>query len=71
MAELSVLFMIQQKKVDPNLLVEVKPSIRARKIHDDKIRRQAHKEEYWRRQEQEDRWRFDIRCVHDRYWLLS
>lgn len=50
-----------QKKVDPNLQVEVKPSIRARKVQEDKLRRQAQKEEFWRRREQEDRWREEMR----------
>jgi zinc finger RNA-binding protein len=52
-----------QKKVDPNLQVEVKPSIRARKVQEDKLRRQAQKEEFWRRREQEDRWREEMRLV--------
>lgn len=34
-----------KKKVDPSLQVEVKPSIRARKIQEEKVRRQAQKEE--------------------------
>ena len=50
-----------QKKVDPNLQVEVKPSIRARKIQEDKLRRQTQKEEFWRRREAEDRWREEMR----------
>lgn len=37
-----------KKKVDPTLPVEVKPSIRARKLQEDKLRRQAAKEDYWR-----------------------
>ena len=52
-----------QKKVDPSLQVEVKPSIRARKIQEEKIRRQAQKEEFWRRREQEQRWREEMRSV--------
>lgn len=47
--------------MDPNLQVEVKPSIRARKVQEDKLRRQAQKEEFWRRREQEDRWREEMR----------
>jgi hypothetical protein len=50
-----------QKKVDPSLQVEVKPSIRARKIQEEKVRRQAQKEEFWRRREQEQRWREEMR----------
>merc|ERR1712142_771146 len=41
-----------KKKVDPSLQVEVKPSIRARKLMEDRQRRQAAKEEYWRRAEE-------------------
>ncbi|XP_070194101.1 zinc finger RNA-binding protein-like isoform X2 [Littorina saxatilis] len=42
-----------KKKVDPNLQVEMKPSIRARKIHEDKLRRQAQRAEFWRRRTQD------------------
>ncbi|XP_052278685.1 zinc finger RNA-binding protein-like isoform X4 [Dreissena polymorpha] len=44
-----------KKKVDPSLQVEIKPSIRVRKIQEEKLRRQAAKEEFWRRKEQEQR----------------
>ncbi|XP_025076885.1 LOW QUALITY PROTEIN: zinc finger RNA-binding protein-like [Pomacea canaliculata] len=57
-----------KKKVDPNLQVEVKPSIRARKVQEDKLRRQAQKEDYWRRREQEDRWREEMRMEEEMYW---
>lgn len=50
-----------QKKVDPKLQVEVKPSIRARKIQEEKLKRQSQKEEYWRRRDLEERWRVDRR----------
>jgi len=50
-----------KKKVDPNLQVEVKPSIRVRKMQEDKARRQAQKEEFWRRKEQQDRMRDEMR----------
>ena len=52
-----------QKKVDPSLHVEVKPSIRARKLQEDKLRRQAAKEEYWRRRDAEERWREEMRYM--------
>ena len=54
-----------QKKVDPSLLVEVKPSIRQRKVQEEKMRRQSAKEEYWRRRDAEERWREEMRymCV--------
>ncbi|KAK3098799.1 hypothetical protein FSP39_023235 [Pinctada imbricata] len=57
-----------KKKVDPSLQVEVKPSIRARKIQEEKIRRQAQKEEFWRRREQEQRWREEMRMEEELYW---
>lgn len=43
--------------------MEVKPSIRARKIQEEKMRKQMQKEEYWRRREEEERWRMEIRFV--------
>lgn len=51
----------RQKKVNPDLQVEVKPSIRARKIQEEKMRKQMQKEEYWRRREEEERWRMEMR----------
>ncbi|XP_071011935.1 zinc finger RNA-binding protein-like isoform X1 [Oncorhynchus clarkii lewisi] len=50
-----------KKKVNPELQVEVKPSIRARKIQEEKMRKQMQKEEYWRRREEEERWRMEMR----------
>ena len=49
--------------MDPNLLVEVKPSIRVRKMQEDKMRRQAQKEEFWRRKEQQERMREEMRYI--------
>ncbi|XP_069483183.1 zinc finger RNA-binding protein isoform X2 [Ambystoma mexicanum] len=58
-----------KKKVNPELQVEVKPSIRARKIQEEKIRKQMQKEEYWRRREEEERWRMEMRRYEeDMYW---
>lgn len=57
------LFFKPQKKVDPSLQVEVKPSIRARKLQEEKLRRQAAKEEYWRRRDIEERWREEMRYM--------
>nr|XP_033789211.1 zinc finger RNA-binding protein isoform X2 [Geotrypetes seraphini] len=58
-----------KKKVNPDLQVEVKPSIRARKIQEDKMRKQMQKEEYWRRREEEERWRMEMRRYEeDMYW---
>ena len=55
--------LFQKKKVDPSLQVEVKPSIRARKLQEEKLRRQAAKEEYWRRRDIEERWREEMRYM--------
>uniref|UniRef100_A0A6Q2Z780 Zinc finger RNA-binding protein n=1 Tax=Esox lucius TaxID=8010 RepID=A0A6Q2Z780_ESOLU len=58
-----------KKKVNPELQVEVKPSIRARKIQEEKMRKQLQKEEYWRRREEEERWRMEMRRYEeDMYW---
>ncbi|XP_056601791.1 zinc finger RNA-binding protein isoform X2 [Triplophysa dalaica] len=58
-----------KKKVNPDLQVEVKPSIRARKIQEEKMRKQMQKEEYWRRREEEERWRMEMRHYEeDMYW---
>ncbi|XP_074039087.1 zinc finger RNA-binding protein-like isoform X2 [Leptinotarsa decemlineata] len=38
-----------KKKVDPNLVVDVKPSLRQRKIQEEKLRRAAMREEFWAR----------------------
>ncbi|ESO97481.1 hypothetical protein LOTGIDRAFT_53531, partial [Lottia gigantea] len=54
-----------KKKVDPNLQVEVKPSIRARKVQEDRMHRPSFKDEMWRRQ-QEERWRGEME--EDMYW---
>jgi zinc finger RNA-binding protein len=48
-----------KKKVDPSLQVEMKPSIFGRKKQEEKLRRQAAKEEYWRRRDAEERWRME------------
>ncbi|XP_072272662.1 zinc finger RNA-binding protein isoform X2 [Pyxicephalus adspersus] len=58
-----------KKKVNPDLQVEVKPSIRARKIQEEKMRKQMQKEEYWRRREEEERWRMEMRCVQKPIWV--
>ncbi|XP_069784975.1 zinc finger RNA-binding protein-like isoform X2 [Narcine bancroftii] len=58
-----------KKKVNPDLQVEIKPSIRARKIHEEKMRKQMQKEEYWRRREEEERWRMEMRHYEEEmYW---
>ncbi|CAH1107335.1 unnamed protein product [Psylliodes chrysocephalus] len=55
-----------KKKVDPNLVVDVKPSLRQRKIQEEKMRRAAMREEFWaRRQSEEGFW--DGRNFGDEY----
>uniref|UniRef100_A0A8C1NK01 Zinc finger RNA-binding protein n=1 Tax=Cyprinus carpio TaxID=7962 RepID=A0A8C1NK01_CYPCA len=56
-----------KKKVNPDLQVEVKPSIRARKIQEEKMRKQMQKEEYWRRREEEEL-STHVRYEEDMYW---
>ncbi|XP_037080189.1 zinc finger RNA-binding protein-like [Pollicipes pollicipes] len=41
-----------KKKVNPELVVEVKPSLRQRKLQEEKLRRQQMREEMWRRREE-------------------
>ncbi|XP_070543118.1 zinc finger RNA-binding protein-like isoform X2 [Ptychodera flava] len=48
-----------KKKVNPDLQVDVKPSVRARKLQEEKMRKQLQKEEYWRREQ--ERWREEMR----------
>ncbi|CAH1155101.1 unnamed protein product [Phaedon cochleariae] len=43
-----------KKKVDPNLVVDVKPSLRQRKIQEEKMRRAAMREEFWARRHYPD-----------------
>jgi len=50
-----------KKKVDPNLQVDVKPSIRNRKY-------EAQKEEFWRRREEEERWRMELAQEQHHFW---
>lgn len=42
-----------KKKVNPDLVVDVKTSLRQRKLYEEKMRRQAMREEYYRRREEE------------------
>ncbi|XP_069948555.1 zinc finger RNA-binding protein isoform X3 [Cherax quadricarinatus] len=56
-----------KKKVNPELVVEVKPSLRQRKVQEEKLRRQQLREEMWRRREEErlleeeERWYWEER----------
>ncbi|XP_028151375.1 zinc finger RNA-binding protein isoform X2 [Diabrotica virgifera virgifera] len=54
-----------KKKVDPNLVVDVKPSLRQRKIQEEKMRRAAMREEFWARRNEEGYW--DNRRYDDEY----
>jgi len=50
-----------KKKVDPSLPVDVKPSLRQRKMQEDKLRRQAaSKEDFIRRREMEGNWHAEM-----------
>ncbi|XP_021917976.1 zinc finger RNA-binding protein-like [Zootermopsis nevadensis] len=42
-----------KKKVNPELVVDVKPSLRQRKLQEEKLRRQQMRDEYWRRRDEE------------------
>ena len=42
-----------KKKVDPDLVVEIKPSIRQRKIQEERLSRAKAREEFWKRREEE------------------
>jgi len=58
-----------KKKVDPYLQVEVKPSIRLRKAQEEKLRRIAQKEEYWKRKDMEEhRLREEMRELEAMQW---
>jgi len=39
--------------VNPELVVDVKPSLRQRKLQEEKLRRQQMRDEYWRRRDEE------------------
>jgi zinc finger RNA-binding protein len=42
-----------KKKVNPDLVVDVKPSLRQRKLQEEKMRRQHLRDEYFRRRDEE------------------
>ncbi|XP_023235215.1 zinc finger RNA-binding protein-like isoform X1 [Centruroides sculpturatus] len=59
-----------KKKVNPELVVDIKPSLRQRKLQEERLRRQQMQEEYWKRRE-EDRWREEMRMMEEEermYW---
>lgn len=52
-----------QKKVNPDLPVEIKPSNRARKLLEGKLRKQKQKSVLRRQQEDEQRWHMEMRST--------
>ncbi|KAK3561951.1 hypothetical protein QTP86_019083 [Hemibagrus guttatus] len=58
-----------KKKVNPDLLVEIKPSNRARKLLEEKLRKQNQKGVLKRQLEDEQRWHMELRRYEeDMYW---
>lgn len=58
-----------KKKVNPDLPVEIKPSNRARKLLEGKLRKQKQKSVLKRQQEDEQRWHMEMRRYEeDLYW---
>ncbi|GFW22102.1 zinc finger RNA-binding protein [Trichonephila clavipes] len=49
-----------KKKVNPDLVVDIKPSLRHRKIQEERLRRQQMMDDYFKRRE-EERWREEMR----------
>lgn len=49
-----------KKKVNPDLVVDIKPSLRHRKIQEERLRRQQIMDDYYKRRE-EERWREEMR----------
>ncbi|KAG8181856.1 hypothetical protein JTE90_004002 [Oedothorax gibbosus] len=59
-----------KKKVNPELVVDIKPSLRHRKVQEERLRRQQLMDDYWKRRE-EERWREEMRIMEEeehRYW---
>lgn len=52
-----------QKKVNPDLPVEIKPSNRAQKLHEEKLKKQQLRSLGKRRREEEQRWHLEMRRV--------
>ena len=44
-----------KKKVNPDLIVDIKPSLRQRKIQEERAKRSQAREEFWKRREEEFR----------------
>lgn len=59
-----------KKKVNPDLVVDIKPSLRQRKIQEERLRRQQMLDDFWKRRE-EERWREEMRMMEEEermYW---
>ncbi|XP_055952370.1 zinc finger RNA-binding protein-like isoform X2 [Argiope bruennichi] len=59
-----------KKKVNPDLVVDIKPSLRHRKIQEERLRRQQMMDDYFKRRE-EERWREEMRLMEEEerlYW---
>lgn len=59
-----------KKKVNPDLVVDIKPSLRHRKIQEERLRRQQIMDDYYKRRE-EERWREEMRLMEEEeriYW---
>jgi len=50
-----------KKKVNPDLVVDIKPSLRQRKLQEEKMRRQHLRDEYFRRRDEE---RYAFKTIH-------
>ncbi|XP_068176370.1 zinc finger RNA-binding protein isoform X2 [Antennarius striatus] len=58
-----------KKKVNPELPVEIKPSNRARKLQESKLKKQKHKAVLKRQRDDEQRWHMEMRRYEeDMYW---
>ncbi|GIY38699.1 zinc finger RNA-binding protein [Caerostris extrusa] len=59
-----------KKKVNPDLVVDIKPSLRHRKIQEERLRRQQMMDDFFKRRE-EERWREEMRLMEEEermYW---
>ncbi|XP_028977462.2 zinc finger RNA-binding protein isoform X1 [Esox lucius] len=57
-----------KKKVNPELCVEIKPSNRARKLQEGKLRKQKQKAVLKRQRDDEQRWHLEMRSEPDSSW---
>lgn len=59
-----------KKKVNPDLVVDIKPSLRQRKLQEEKIRRQHLRDEYFRRRDEERQVLFCHSKTIDAYFFI-